>query len=65
MKGTFSAGGGPGVVVESKNKQTKGYVDFLRNFTVVSRLIVKFSAAQEGGTVVDGGGNGCDREDAR
>ncbi len=63
-EGTFSAGGGPGVVVESKNKQIEGCVDFLGHFTVVSHLIVKFSAAQGGGTVIDGGGNDCNREDA-
>jgi hypothetical protein len=62
-EGTFSASGGPGVVVKSKNKQTKGCVDFLGHFTVVSRLIIKFSAAQGEGTVVNGGGNGCNRED--
>ncbi len=64
MEGTFSASGGSGVVVESENKQTIGCVDFLGHFTVVSCLIVKFSAARWGGTVVNGGGNGCDREDA-
>jgi hypothetical protein len=62
-EGTFIASGGPGVVVESKNEQTKGCVDFLGHLSVLSRLIVEFSAAQGGGTVVDGGGNGCDRED--
>ena len=44
-EGTFSASCGPGVVVESENKQTKGCVDFLGNFTVVSRLIIEVSAA--------------------
>ncbi len=63
-EGTFSASCGPGVVVESKNEQTKGCVDFLGNFSVVSHLIIEFSAAQGGGTIVNGGGNGCDREDA-
>ncbi len=30
----------------------------------MSHLIVEFSVAQGGGTVVNGGGNGHDREDA-
>ena len=60
----FSASCGPEVVVESKNEQTKGCIDFLGHFTVVSHFIVKFSAAQGGGTIVEGGGNGHDREDA-
>ncbi len=50
-------------MVESKNKQTKGCVDFLGHFTVVSHLIIEFSAAQGGGTVVDGGGNSRNKED--
>ncbi len=50
-------------MVESENKQTKGCVDFLGHFTVVFRLIIEFSAAQGGGTVIDGGGNGRNRED--
>ncbi len=60
----FSASCGPGVVVESENKKTKGCVVFLGHFTVVSHLIIKFSAAQGGGTIVNGGGNSCNREDA-
>ena len=63
-EGTFSASCGPGVVVEFENKQTKGCVDFLGHFTVVSHFIVEFSAAQEEGTVVNGGGNSRNREDA-
>ncbi len=51
-------------MVESENKQIKGCVDFLEHFTVVSHFIIKFSAAQGGGTVVNGGGNGHNREDA-
>ncbi len=44
-EGMFSASCGPGVVVESKNEQTKECVDFLGNFTVVSHLIVEVSPA--------------------
>ncbi len=51
-------------MVESENKETKGCVDFLGNFTVVSHLIVELSAAQGRGTVANGGGNGHDREEA-
>jgi hypothetical protein len=62
VEGVFRASSGPGITVDSKDHQVEGCVEATWHLAVVTHLVVKFSASQRGGMVIDGGGNGRDRE---